>query len=232
MTTDDYLADYACLGLQPGCSLEALERRWRRAVSELHPDRGGGTDIGARSRQLRELTLAYRRLRSFEREHGRLPGGAPPAGAAVHLAPAMATAIGDNEQHEQESGAFGPAAYPRAPHAGTRGSRGLGLMVLAALGLGWVLGALSGGDLAGDAGADTGLDAAQRAATMASAATGPRGLRLGDSAEEVERLLGPPYLRGVDLWEYGPSHVRFERGRVSGWYSSPMKPLPVDAPVP
>ncbi|WP_281187141.1 hypothetical protein [Aquimonas voraii] len=40
--------------------------------------------------------------------------------------------------------------------------------------------------------------------------------------------MGPPLVLQADLWEYGPSHIRFERGRVVGWYSSPLKPLPVD----
>jgi hypothetical protein len=56
-------------------------------------------------------------------------------------------------------------------------------------------------------------------------------LKLGSTLAEVESLLGPPLLRNEDTWEYGPSHVRFERGRVSGWYSSPLRPLPVDRPV-
>jgi hypothetical protein len=53
------------------------------------------------------------------------------------------------------------------------------------------------------------------------------GIRLGDSAARVHRVLGAPILADRELWEYGPSYVRFERGRVVGWYSSPMKPLKI-----
>jgi hypothetical protein len=53
-------------------------------------------------------------------------------------------------------------------------------------------------------------------------------IRVGSTEAQVERLLGAPLVTEPDLWQYGPSHVRFERGRVVGWYSSPLKPLPVD----
>lgn len=55
-----------------------------------------------------------------------------------------------------------------------------------------------------------------------------RRIRVGSTEAQVERLIGSPMVSAPDVWEYGPSHVRFERGRVVGWYSSPLKPLPVD----
>ncbi len=33
--------------------------------------------------------------------------------------------------------------------------------------------------------------------------------------------------RSDDRWEYGPSEIRFTDGKTSGWYSSPLRPLPV-----
>jgi hypothetical protein len=52
-------------------------------------------------------------------------------------------------------------------------------------------------------------------------------IQLGLDAEDVERLAGPPLFRSPDRWEYGPSEIRFTEGKVSGWYSSPLRPLPV-----
>lgn len=60
----------------------------------------------------------------------------------------------------------------------------------------------------------------------------PLGLRaerigIGLSPAEVERLAGPPMFRSDARWEYGPSEIRFTDGKTSGWYSSPLRPLPV-----
>jgi hypothetical protein len=68
---------YSQLRLTPACSLDELHRAFRRAVSELHPDRGGDpTDAEAQSR-LRELIRLHARATEFHRRHGRLPGANP-----------------------------------------------------------------------------------------------------------------------------------------------------------
>lgn len=53
-------------------------------------------------------------------------------------------------------------------------------------------------------------------------------LRVGQDAAEAERIAGPPLFRSAERWEYGPSEIRFVDGKVSGWHSSPLRPLPVD----
>lgn len=55
----------------------------------------------------------------------------------------------------------------------------------------------------------------------------PERLVTGMTADDVERLVGAPVFRSLERWEYGPSEIRFHRGRVSGWHSSPLRPLPV-----
>jgi hypothetical protein len=55
-----------------------------------------------------------------------------------------------------------------------------------------------------------------------------RGIRLGDDKRTVRAILGRPIVGSHDLWQYGPSHVRFENGVVVGWYNSPLKPIRVD----
>ena len=52
--------------------------------------------------------------------------------------------------------------------------------------------------------------------------------REGASCADVRAILGPPILGTAEVWEYGPSHVRFEDGRVIDWYSSPLTPIAVD----
>lgn len=55
----------------------------------------------------------------------------------------------------------------------------------------------------------------------------PERLATGMTTDVVERLMGAPVLRSPDRWEYGPSIIHFSGGRVSGWYSSPLRPLPL-----
>lgn len=81
----DYLADFATIGAEPGCTPAELEAAWRRRVSDLHPDRSspdGRAADGERREVLSEINGAYRRLRHFQRRHGRMPGSAPAPGAA------------------------------------------------------------------------------------------------------------------------------------------------------
>lgn len=75
----DFLADFAAIGIEPGCSSAELKAAWRRRVSDLHPDRGGrdAAPAGALAREeLADINGAYRRLRRFQRLHGRMPGTA------------------------------------------------------------------------------------------------------------------------------------------------------------
>lgn len=50
-------------------------------------------------------------------------------------------------------------------------------------------------------------------------------LRLGMSADEVRVVEGDPVSMHGDLWEYGPSWVRFDHDRVVDWHSSPLRAL-------
>src|SRR5690606_31392241 len=70
----DYLADYRTLGCTPGCSLADLERAWRAALSLSHPDRAGADEQAEAAARTQALNTAYRRLRGFAQQHGRLPG--------------------------------------------------------------------------------------------------------------------------------------------------------------
>jgi len=68
---------YLQLQLTPACTPEELHRAFRRAVSELHPDRSGATADAESQARLRELIRLHARATDFHRRHGRLPGANP-----------------------------------------------------------------------------------------------------------------------------------------------------------
>ena len=68
---------YAQLRLTPACSPDDLHRAFRRAVSELHPDRAGDAADDESQARLRELIRLHARATEFHRRHGRLPGANP-----------------------------------------------------------------------------------------------------------------------------------------------------------
>ena len=68
---------YAQLRLTPACSPDELHRAFRRAVSELHPDRSGGATNDEAQARLRELIRLHAKATDFHRRHGRLPGANP-----------------------------------------------------------------------------------------------------------------------------------------------------------
>jgi hypothetical protein len=43
--------------------------------------------------------------------------------------------------------------------------------------------------------------------------------------DDVREALGEPSSVHGERWEYGPSWVRFDDGRVVDWYSSPLRSL-------
>jgi hypothetical protein len=50
-------------------------------------------------------------------------------------------------------------------------------------------------------------------------------LAVGMSPETVRAIEGDPVAVRDDLWEYGPSWVRFDHGSLVDWYSSPLHAL-------
>ncbi|WP_239950355.1 hypothetical protein [Dyella terrae] len=53
-------------------------------------------------------------------------------------------------------------------------------------------------------------------------------LHVGMSTDDVRTLEGEPVAVHGDLWEYGPSWVRFDHDEVVEWHSSPLRPLRTD----
>ncbi|HFC53699.1 MAG TPA: J domain-containing protein [Gammaproteobacteria bacterium] len=52
-------------------------------------------------------------------------------------------------------------------------------------------------------------------------------IEIGSSPAEVFHIQGEPLFKSATRWDYGPSYIEFRDDKVSGWYSSPLRPLRV-----
>jgi hypothetical protein len=218
---------YEELGVRPDQGVEQLTRRYRQRLHELHPDSQYGTaDSSGQQPSVDDsdglgwLTRSYREALAFERAHGRLPG-AGQAGHAGQPAPPIDSGPapvthGPLPPRRGRRRQPPPARMP--PASGRRWLLGLAVLLLLILALSPEL-ELDAPEPPPPASRDrTGLPAAAAPAA---------GIRIGSSEAEVLHVQGEPHLRSDTLWEYGPSWVRFENGRVQDWHNSPLHPLKV-----
>lgn len=222
MKEPDFDALYRELGMPEGGTLEALKQRYRRRVAQWHPDR----DLGAVQGQerLKALNLRYSALLEYHRQHGHLPpaprASPPPARGSVGHG-----SVGHGSDGHGSDGRV-PEAHPR--DAATSHPRRPIAWLLVALAAGgtWLLWPR------GEAPAPSASELTQSAPAWSAAGeqAPDRELRRGLDQRAVLRLLGEPIMRDprTGLWSYGPSWVRFECGRVAGWYSSPLFGLRAD----
>ncbi len=215
----DFERLYHEFGLDPGASVDDLKLAYRRRVSVLHPDRLEAQDRISQhlaTEHLSRLTSLYEAAIGFHRQHGRLPGAMP----ATRSAPAPDAPV---------AAAGTPA--PDMPTSSPTHSRSLAwwLLIIAVIaGIAWLI---------------TGLDAVEDSLAPLPAVTPaavPRapierrsgaaersgdGIRVGMRAAEVLRIEGEPVTRNEYRWDYGPSWIGFDKGRVRDWYSSPLRAL-------
>jgi hypothetical protein len=211
----DFLLLYKELRLRPGCGLDEFRQAYRRRVAELHPDRVQHQLYEDAAARLSSLNAMYASAMDFHKQHGRLPGEASvyrPDPAPRPYAPP-------------------PSAPPTAAPAKRSSWLLTVLLVLAALVIGWILGAVEG---------EGGGDPSSRApavppvAFVVDAVSGPAPapklvrLRVGMESSRVVEIEGEPVTTTKDRWEYGPSWIAFHCGEVLDWYSSPLRPLKVD----
>lgn len=206
---NDFLALYQELGLRADCTLEEFKLAYRKRVGALHPDRGGGDEGGMQG--LSRLNALYTRAMEFQRRHGRLPGAAQPVAIATtgpRVPPRPAA----------------PASVRDVPAPARRSNRLPALLVLvAALVAAW----LWANPVAFET-APAAVASAPPAPRVAPA--GPAVVQtfaLGTPAKSVRALQGAPLSGWEQHWDYGPSWVQFRCGVVTGWYSSPLRPLKV-----
>ena len=204
----DFAALYRELGIDASCSLAELRGAWRRRVSKLHPDQGGSAkDIG----RLQRLNRRYDAALDFHARYGRMPG-AVAAGRlvdeAVESSPADIWRRTDADANENPATGFG--RIPRYFVA---------IALLAVAVLGWRI--ATGREKTHDSADEhTGRIAAE--AGKAAAQIVP-----GQGKDTVRNILGEPLDMHALRWTYGPSWVEFRCDKVVGWYSSPLRPLPV-----
>ncbi len=194
---------YEELGLRAECALDDFKRAYRRRASQLHPDHSG---VAADMSRLQRLNGLYDAALDFHRAHGRLPGGRH----ASQVCRVTATEALDQ-----------PPASPEQVDRPVRRRRYLIAGAALALLLYW-LGLQRGGAPS--------LDPAGPGDEVAPGLFQPHALQLGLGMDEklARDILGEPDDESATRWDYGPSWVELQCGKVAGWYSSPQRPLRVD----
>jgi hypothetical protein len=217
----DFLRLYQELGIAPGASVEEIKLAYRRRVSELHPDRPGAQLSGAEeaAARLQRITAYYNAALQFHRQHGRLPGTVVPPRTGAHFEGAAPAASSDPPANPSRSRAFVLVA------------------ILIAIAIAW----FASSSAPDEPSIDTPVEVETTAPLKADVAIpdsnesdvpvrpsplhGQHELDVGMSAEEVSRIEDAPVTHDDQRWDYGPSWIMFERGKVIDWYSSPLRPL-------
>lgn len=223
----DFLELYRRLGLSPGCELSELKRAYRRQVALWHPDRQEGGVPDARvSLRLQRLTAQYGAAMEFHRRHGRLPGAPAQARVPTNESTAMVQAPFDPFTLRQAAKPLESFHLPETPLPTSRnrqrGRLAAGLAVIALGTLAWSLHQATG--QASRVPDDAPAAPVSATQTRGEATAGPR-LRAGMSSADVRAMEGDPVAVHGDVWEYGPSWVRFDHGVVVEWHSSPLRAL-------
>ncbi|MET1162619.1 MAG: hypothetical protein ABWY48_08745, partial [Pseudoxanthomonas sp.] len=178
-------------------------------VAQLHPDHPeNSSDIS----RLQRLNRLYAAAIEFQRVHGRLP--------------AMRAHATETNAHALP--ASGDAGTPELP--AVSGSPPYWRYVLLVALLGTVLYGFSSQEPAAIL-----SDAAEPAGTPDHALHLPaveKPLAIGMEDQEVRRIQGEPFNSHEHRWEYGPSWILFDCGKVVDWYSSPLHPLRVRSASP
>ena len=213
----DFLAMFQELGLSSGCSLDEFKLAFRRRVAQLHPDRTGGGTAGAEAR-LQRLTAMYGAALDFHRQHGRLPG---------YVMRVQASAAATHRP-------TGSSNTPPPPPTGQRRSVYVLVIAVATALLAWWLldGTQDDAQPAEGSSARMAAEPSHVKQTSLVSVNAPPRLLLGMDRRDALTIQGEPVSESEDHWEYGPSWIAFKCGKVSDWYSSPLRPLHTYSPHP
>lgn len=212
--TFDYAKLYSQLDVQPDCSLVEFKRACRRRIAQMHPDRSGPADDFGDGLPLTELVKLYRSAVRFHRRHGRLPG--------AHVAPNVRIA---------PRAAAAPTAETSVeeilPPAKSGPDYRSWLIILAAAAVLIALGSWHNPPL------PTTQVAALSVRLPATQVTAlPVYIELGMDKATVRAIQGEPLQIHEDEWDYGPSWMKFDKGKLADWYSSPLYRLKTQTPAP
>lgn len=226
MADYDFSKLYAALGLQPGFTLDEFKRAYRRQVAALHPDQqAGGPDMRASAAlaELQEINRLYDAAMDFHRVHGRMPGMQAPR-------PRAAAAPVRRPSASARPAPAPPSPSPPAARAVAEKPFPLRYVLLIAVMVAVVYGIERNDSSQPDAAAS---HAASKAGADDAAPEPARNLvSLGMRVDEVLEIQGTPLSMHEERLDYGPSWVALRCGRVSDWYSSPLRPLHVEATAP
>lgn len=219
----DFSQLYSLLDLEPGCSLEELKHAYRKRVAELHPDRHAPKSRDdERSVQLARLIPLYKDAIHFHELHGRLPGSTGVETQAVRQGPSAARGLASSQAFSRRRGATPETSPIPASHWWL-------LLGLACL-IGYlVFSAFSGKSSAPASPATVGTHPSGAHAGMAGH-DGHAYVLAGMDADTILAIQGPPSRISGDVWEYGPSWLRFKDGRLVEWHSSPLYRLRTRTP--
>lgn len=206
----DFPQLYEHLGLRPDCSPEEFRSACLRRIAELHPDRTGDSAPAPDAAiPLEDMIALYANAMRFFRSHGRLPGATP--------AMLLRKAAGASRLKLLDTGQSMPA--PRETLLRRDWVVGGLLIALLVIVVWWRASSSSPATaLAPD---PTRLDRMRADSAPAAA----RHLELGMDFDTVLSIQGPPLQVRGDTWDYGTSWLRFEKGRLMDWYSSPLHAL-------
>lgn len=248
--TTDFAQLYLLLGIRNDCTLEEFKQACRRRIRQQHPDRLAGTDSpDATQAALPELLALYAKALRFHRRHGRLPGALAPSTVASTTGVGLRPIISQPPLISRPS-----ASSPVTPAAPRQMSWRTPILILAATVVGFAaLNAWNESESESTEEAVPATETAQPAitettplpadATPAADAEAlhedgqpltapPRLIEIGMDSETVRSLQGDPLQWNGSEWIYGPSWIRFERGRVVDWYSSPLHRLKTETVSP
>jgi DnaJ domain len=201
----DFLDLYRQLRVSPDCGLQEFKQAYRRRVSTLHPDRKPESYARSHIQRLQQLNTQYEAAMEFQRLHGRLPGAPPPARTVM-----------PHRANPSPRPAPSPASIPR-PRPNMKW-----LIPIALVAIGILFWGVSA--VVPQPEETTDSAANDNDARLADAPAAPV-LAVGMSPENVRAIEGDPVAIRDDLWEYGPSWVRFDHGSLVDWYSSPLHAL-------
>jgi hypothetical protein len=223
----DYSDCYAALGVSPDVDWKTLRAQYKRLIGKWHPDRFSA-DIDRKEiaeERSKRITLAYRALEKYRRDHGGVLPRIEPVPAAVDArgptrnaeqAPVRA------ETHATEA-TVGELAK-RRPGRAFRVAIALSALIVA---LYLARGYLDASAPLDEQPADivNAPDVALQAPLLGETPSESHGILPGSTLGEVYAIQGVPTLTEGDTWHYGKSQIHFARGKVISWVEHPDNPL-------